>query len=66
MRIMVSVKATFSSEAGISHGDWIQKMLREMRQYTEQLIPAGIMRSGEGLKPSSSGVRVLFSGAETR
>jgi hypothetical protein len=59
MRFMVMVKATKESEAGIMPSE---QMLREMGEYNEQLVKAGVMVAGEGLHPSSKGVRVRFSG----
>jgi hypothetical protein len=63
---MVMVKATRGSESGIMQGDpeRIRRMLEEMGKYNEELVNAGIMQAGEGLKPSSYGVRVRFSGTE--
>lgn len=61
MRVMVLVKATRSSEAGNLPD---QRLLAEMGAFNEQLIQAGIMKAGDGLKPSSAGVRVHFSGAK--
>ena len=60
MRVMVIVKATKDSEAEIKPGD--EKMLKEMGAFNEELIEAGIMLAGEGLKPSKYGKRVKFSG----
>jgi hypothetical protein len=59
MRVMVIVKATKNSEAGIMPGE---KLLADMTAYNEQLVKAGIMQSGDGLKPSSAGKRVRFTG----
>jgi len=59
MRFMVMVKATKESEAGIMPSE---QLLREMGEYNEQLVKAGVMVAGEGLHPSSKGVRVRFSG----
>ncbi|WP_404790379.1 YciI family protein [Altericista sp. CCNU0014] len=59
MKVMVMVKATQDSEAGIMPSE---KLLTEMGQYNEELVKAGIMLAGEGLHPSSKGVRVQFSG----
>lgn len=59
MRFMVIVKATKDSEAGIMPDE---KLLAAMGQYNEELVKAGIMQAGEGLHPSSKGVRVRFSG----
>jgi len=60
MRVMVIVKASPESEAGEMPSE---RLLTEMMQYNEQLVKAGIMKAGEGLTPSSKGVRVHFSGA---
>ena len=60
MRVMVIVKATNESEAEISPGD--EKMFKEMGAFNEELVKAGIMLAGEGLKPSRYGKRVRFSG----
>lgn len=59
MRVMVIVKATKDSE-GSALPD--PKLLEEMGNFNEQLVKAGIMLAGEGLQPSSKGVRVKFSG----
>jgi len=59
MRVMVIVKATKESEAGTLPDD---KLLQEMGAYNEELVKAGIMLAGEGLKASSNGKRVRFSG----
>ena len=60
MKVMVIVKATQRSEAGLMPDE---KLLTEMGKFNEQLAKAGILISGEGLHPSSKGIRVLFSGA---
>jgi hypothetical protein len=62
MRVMVFVKATEDSEQGIMQPEWMSKMLVEMGKYNEELVKAGIMQSGDGLKPSSAGKRVAFDG----
>ncbi|WP_242342064.1 YciI family protein [Anaeromyxobacter terrae] len=62
MRVMVIVKATRESENEVSPGD--EKLLKEMGAYNEQLVKAGIMLAGEGLRPSKYGKRVRFSGAQ--
>ena len=59
MRVMVIVKATADSEAGQMPSE---QLLAEMGRYNEELVKAGIMLAGEGLKPSSQGKRVRFSG----
>ena len=62
MRVMVIVKATKESEAEITPGD--ENLLKEMGNFNEQLVKAGVMLAGEGLKPSKLGKRVKFSGAK--
>ena len=61
MRVMVMVKATAESEAGAMPNE---QMLREMGAFNEELVKAGVMLAGEGLKPSSEGARVRFSGSQ--
>ena len=60
MLVMVLVKATKDSEAGLMPST---ELLAAMGKYNEELVNAGIMRAGEGLKPSSQGKRVAFDGA---
>ena len=55
MRFMVMVKATKESEAGVMPSE---QLLAEMGAYNEELVKAGVMLAGEGLHPSSKGVRV--------
>ena len=59
MRVMVIVKATASSEAGTMPSE---ELMAAMGKFNEELFQAGIMKSGDGLKPSREGVRVRFSG----
>ncbi|HXU34090.1 MAG TPA: YciI family protein [Thermoanaerobaculia bacterium] len=59
MRVIVMVKATKDSEAGVMPSE---QLLTEMGAYNEELVKAGIMLAGEGLHPSSKGARVRFSG----
>ena len=59
MRVMVLVKATEDSEAGLMP---TTEMFEAMGAYNEQLVNAGIMQSGEGLKPTADGKRVAFEG----
>jgi hypothetical protein len=59
MRVMVMVKASKSSEAGKMPST---ELIAAMGNFNEELVKAGIMLAGEGLKPSSEGVRVQFSG----
>ena len=61
MRFMVIVKASKETEAGVMPSE---QLLREMGEYNEQLVKAGIMQAGEGLAPSSKGARVKFSGTQ--
>lgn len=61
MRVMVIVKATRNSEAGVMPSE---QLLTEMGQFNEALVKAGIMQAGEGLHPSSTGRRVRFSGGQ--
>ena len=60
MRVMVIVKATKESEAELTPGD--EEMFREMGKFNEELVAAGIMLAGDGLRPSKYGKRVAFSG----
>ena len=61
MRFMVIVKADANSETGVMPD---QKILTEMGNYNEELVKAGVMLAGEGLHPSSKGVRVRLSGGD--
>jgi hypothetical protein len=58
MRVMVIVKATKKSEAGVMPDE---KLLTAMGQYNEELVKAGIMLGGDGLQPSHKGKRVRFN-----
>jgi|SRR5579871_12167 len=60
MKVMVMVKASQNSEAGELPS---QELLTEMGKFNQQLLDAGIMLAGEGLHPSSKGVRIKFSGS---
>jgi hypothetical protein len=60
MKVMVIVKATKESEAGVMPS---AELMAAMGRYNEELVKAGIMLAGEGLKPSSAGARVHFDGA---
>jgi hypothetical protein len=59
MRVMVMVKATEDSEAGIMPST---ELLEAMGKYNEELVNAGIMLAGDGLQPSAKGKRVAFAG----
>ena len=61
MRVMVIVKASKESEAGVMPDE---KALTEMGNYNQQLANAGIMLEGEGLHPTSKGKRIRFSGSQ--
>jgi hypothetical protein len=61
MRFMILVKADESSEAGVMPS---AEMLTEMGKFNEELVKAGVMLAGEGLHPSSKGMRIRFSGKE--
>jgi hypothetical protein len=61
MRFMVMVKATATSEAGVLPKS---EDFAAMDAYMEELVKAGILLAGGGLKPSSAGARVRFSGNE--
>jgi len=56
---MIIIKATKDSEAGVMPSE---QLLREMGQFNEDLVQAGVMLAGDGLHPSSKGARVRFSG----
>jgi hypothetical protein len=60
MRVMVLVKATPDSEAGVMP---TPQLLADMGRFNQQLIEAGVMLAGDGLKPSRLGKRVLFGGS---
>ena len=59
MRVMVMVKATAGSEAGVLPSE---QLLADMGRFNEELVKAGVMLAGEGLQPSAKGARVRFSG----
>lgn len=61
MRVMVLVKATAESEAGVMPST---EMLEAMGRFNEELADAGVMVSGEGLQPSANGRRVVFDGSD--
>jgi hypothetical protein len=60
---MVLIKATEQSEAGEMPS---QELLEQMTAYNEELVKAGVMLAGDGLHPSSKGVRVEFAGRERK
>ena len=60
MKVLVFVKATPDSEAGIFPPD-TEKLFADMGRFNEELVKAGIMQEADGLKPSSAGKRIKFS-----
>lgn len=63
MRVMALIRATRDSEQGVMPDT---ALLTSMMDYNEQLARAGVILDGEGLRPSSAGVRVRFDGSERR
>lgn len=61
MKVMVLVKATADSEAGVMPSE---ALLTAMGQFNEDLVKAGVLLAADGLKPSALGKRVQFSGAQ--
>ncbi|MGI9001808.1 MAG: YciI family protein [Pseudonocardia sp.] len=61
MRCMIMIKADDATEAGVLPSE---ELLTAMGAYNEELVKAGVMLAGEGLHPSSKGVRVRFSATE--
>lgn len=61
MKVMVIVKATKNSEAGVMPDE---ELIAAMGKYNEELVKAGIMLDGDGLQPSAKGKRVRFSGSQ--
>ncbi len=59
MRCMILIKATKDTEAGVMPSE---QLLKEMTDYNEELVKAGIMLDGQGLQPTAKAARVLFSG----
>lgn len=61
MKVMVIVKATKNSEAGVMPSE---ELFLEMGRYNEELVQAGIMLAGDGLQPSAKGKRIRFAGSK--
>ena len=61
MRVMVLIKANKDTETGVMPSE---ELLRDMGNFNEELVKAGVMLAGEGLHPSSKGVRVKFKGRD--
>jgi hypothetical protein len=68
MRVMVIIQATPNNEAHMDDmpSKDVERMLKEMGDYNEELVKAGIMLAGEGLHPTAKGKRVRFSGGSKR
>lgn len=62
MRVMVIMKASAETEAGVMPSE---QLLTEMTAFNEELVKAGLLLAGEGLHPSSKGARVKFEGGKT-
>ena len=63
MKVRVLVKATEDSEAGVMPST---ELFEAMGKFNEELVNAGVMLAGEGLKPSSRGTRIAFDGTQRR
>ncbi|GEL69075.1 MULTISPECIES: YciI family protein [Myxococcus] len=63
MKVMVLVKATKNSEAGVMPSE---KLFADMGKFNEELMKAGVLLDGDGLKPSSAGKRIRFSNGTKR
>ncbi len=59
MRVMVLIKATEDSEAGVMPST---ELIQAMAAYNQEVLDAGILLDGDGLKPTSQGKRVAFEG----
>src|SRR3546814_14639536 len=66
MRVMVFVKATEDSERGLPPAAEMTAMFEAMGKFNEELVKAGVMIDGDGLKPSSAGKRIAFDGAKRK
>ena len=62
MRTMVIVKASKDSEAGVMP---TTELLTPMSKFNEEMVKAGVMQAGEGLHPTSKGVRLKYSGGKS-
>ncbi len=62
MRVMVFVKATQDSERGLPPAKDMREMFEAMGKFNDELVKAGIMKDGAGLKPSSHAKRIAFDG----
>lgn len=66
MKVMVFIKATPNSEKGLPSAEVMTKLFAEMGAFNEKLIKAGVMKDGDGLKPSKFGKRVTFTAGSKR
>src|ERR1044072_5365734 len=66
MKVMVFVKATPNSEKGLPPAEVMQAMFEKMGAFNEKLSKAGIMKDGDGLKPSKFGKRIAFKAGGKR
>lgn len=66
MRVMVLVKATESSEKGFVRSPETAALMEAMGRFNDELQKAGILRDGDGLKPTSEGRRIAFDGPGRR
>ena len=64
MRVMVLVKATESSEKGFVRSAETAALMEAMGKFNDELQKAGILRDGDGLKPTSEGRRIAFDGRD--
>lgn len=62
MRVMVFVKATKDSEAGLPPKEDFQPMMEAMGKFNDELIKVGVLKDGDGMRPTSDAVRVSFNG----
>jgi hypothetical protein len=62
MRVMIFVKATEDSEKGLPPAEEMHELFEEMGKFNDELVKAGIMKDGAGLKPTSHAKRVRFDG----
>ena len=66
MKVMVLIKATPNSEKGLPSAEVMQQLFAEMGAFNEKLVKAGVIKDGDGLKPSKFGKRVRFTRGSKR
>ncbi|PZO87623.1 MAG: hypothetical protein DI626_03580 [Micavibrio aeruginosavorus] len=64
MRVMVFVKATEDSEKGLPPKAEFQTLMEEIGKFNDELIKAGILLDGDGMRPTSEARRIVFNGKE--